>query len=125
MNITHALQEFGNLNGRPGLHLSAGASVAIDLPDLPLTLEDNGEELLLMTGFPAPFLATERLLAMLQACEQRAARPDEPGLQLGLRGKASDIWVIAALRWPALHVSATHLQRGATQLRRFREAWAS
>ncbi len=124
MNITHALKEFGGLHGRPDLHLPAGSSISLDLPDLPLTIEENGDELLLLTGFAAPFLATERLIAMLKSCEQRAARPDERGLQIGTRGQASELWVIAALRWPAQQVSAAQLQQGAMQLRRFRESWA-
>ncbi len=125
MNITHALREFGARHGQEHLSLPAGGSVSIDLPDLPLTIEESGETVLMLTGFPAPFLEAQRMIAMLQRCEQRNARPDEPALQLGTRGKMSDLWVIAVLRWPQASVSAQQLEQGAGQLHRFLKEWAS
>lgn len=123
MNITHILQEFGSRNGRPDLALTSGGSVDFALDDLPITLQEVGEELLMLSGFPWPFLDGHRLEAILKSCEQRAARPDEPGLQVGTRGEASELWLIVALRWPTDAVSASQLDRGVQRLRRFRQDW--
>ncbi len=123
MNITHTLQEFGARHGRPDLTLIAGGSVDLTVDDLPLTLQEIGEDLLMLSGFPYPFLEGQRLVSILKSCEQRSARADEPGLQVGTRGEASDTWLIAAVRWPVATVSATDLERGALSLRRFRQDW--
>jgi hypothetical protein len=125
LNITHTLQEFGTRHGHPNLTLTSGGSVDLALDDLPLTLQEVGEELLMLSGFPCPFLDGQRLVAILKSCEQRSARAEEPGLQVGTRGEASDIWLIAGLRWPVNSVSAAALERGAQSLRRFREDWRS
>lgn len=125
MNITHAIQEFGARYGHAGLHLPAGGAVNLDIQDLPLTLHERGEALLMLSGFPTPFLEAQRLVAILKSCEQRATRPDEPGLQIGTRGQASDLWLIAALRWPAASLSAAQLDQGVHVLRRFRQEWGT
>lgn len=125
MNISHTLQEFGAHHGQPGLTLPAGGSADLMIGDLPLTLREQGEELLMLSGFPSPFLEGQRFLAILKSCEQRSARPDEPGLQVGARGEASETWLIAALRWPIDSVSAAQLDRGVQTLLRFREDWRS
>ena len=123
MNITHTLREFGARHGRQDLALPAGGSVDLSIDDMPLTLQEVGEEMLMLTGFPFPFLEGQRLAAILKSCEQRAARPDEPGVQVGTRGEASDLWLIAALRWSATSLSAAQLERGAQSLLRFRQDW--
>lgn len=123
MNITHTLREFGARHGRGDLSLPAGGSVDLLIDDMPLTLQEVGEELLMLTAFPSPFLEGQRLAAILKSCEQRAARPDEPGVQVGTRGEASDLWLISALRWPAASLSAAQLERGAQILFRFRQDW--
>lgn len=120
MNITHALQEFGRRNGQSGLTLSAGGSVDLLIDGVPVTLHEHVDSVLMLTGFPSPFLDTERLIAILKACEQRAARPDEPPLQIGTRGQAGELWLIAGLRWPAATLSASQLDQGLQALSRFR-----
>jgi len=120
LNITHALNEFGARYGRPGLTLNAGGSVDLSIDGMPFTLQEHLESVLMLTGFPSPFLDAERLIAMLKSCEQRTTRPDEPGLQIGTRGQAGELWLIAGLRWPAATLSASQLDRGLQALSRFR-----
>ena len=125
MNLTNVIQEFGARHGQPGASLAAGASTQVSVDGITLSFQASDTELLAVTVFAAPFLEPARLLAMLQSLDARRLRPDGIPIQLASKGSASELKLVAALRWPAATVSAAQIDQGAGALHRFRKEWLS
>lgn len=124
-NISNSLAEFGARHGRPGLQLPANGAASVTMDGLEITIFERHEDLIAASIVPAPFLETARLLAILQSCDARRRRPDEPMLQIAQRGKASDLCLIVSVRLPGETLSAAQLNQSAEALLRFRKDWLS
>lgn len=124
-NISNSIAEFGARHGHQGLQLPANGAASVLVEGLEITVFEHREELVAAAILPAPFLESARLLAILQGCDARRRRPDEPMIQVAQRGRASDLNLIIAIRLPAATVSAAQLNQSAEALLRFRKDWLS
>jgi hypothetical protein len=87
------------------------------------SLVEVDDDLLMYTPVSAPHIAVEQWVAVLQACDVRELSPQDPPLQLGVRGSGADTTAALLLRWPVQGLMAAQLMRGLHRLQDCSQIW--
>jgi hypothetical protein len=124
MSLMFALNEFGEALGLSQLSLPAMGTLSFTLDDgQAFCMEEVGDELLMYTPVSAPHVACAQWVAALQACDVRALAPQDPPVQLGVRGRGGDTTAALLLRWPVQGLQAAQLMRGLQRLQEYPHQW--
>jgi hypothetical protein len=124
MSLIFTLNEFGENIGLSELSLPVMGALSFSLDDgQTFCLVEVEDDLLMYSPISAPHIAVEQWLMLLQACDVRELSPQDPPLQLGVRGSGAETTAVLLLRWPVQGLMAAQLIRGLQRLQDCSQIW--